>query len=61
MLAGTRGGAAMVTPNETEAEELVGQEFADGNDLATGLFGDRPARRRGGGDHAAGRLRGGGR
>ena len=37
MLAGTRAGAAMVTPNETEAEELVGQEFADGNDLATGL------------------------
>lgn len=38
MLAGTRAGAAMVTPNETEAEELVGQEFADGNDLATGLL-----------------------
>jgi 1-phosphofructokinase/tagatose 6-phosphate kinase len=38
MLAGTRAGAAMVTPNETEAEELVGQEFADGNVLATGLL-----------------------
>lgn len=38
MLAGTRAGAAMVTPNETEAEELVGQEFADGNDLASGLL-----------------------
>jgi 1-phosphofructokinase/tagatose 6-phosphate kinase len=38
MLAGTRAGAAMVTPNETEAEELVGQEFADGTDLATGLL-----------------------
>jgi len=38
MLAGTRAGPAMVTPNETEAEELVGQEFADGNDLASGLL-----------------------
>jgi 1-phosphofructokinase family hexose kinase len=38
MLAGVRAGAAMVTPNETEAEELVGQEFADGTDLATGLL-----------------------
>jgi 1-phosphofructokinase/tagatose 6-phosphate kinase len=37
MLAGVRAGAAMVTPNEREAEELVGQEFADGSDLATGL------------------------
>jgi tagatose 6-phosphate kinase len=37
MLAGVRAGAAMVTPNEREAEELVGQEFADGEDLAHGL------------------------
>ena len=37
MLAGVRAGASMVTPNEREAEELVGQEFADGGDLATGL------------------------
>ena len=29
MLAGVRAGASMVTPNEREAEELVGQEFAD--------------------------------
>jgi 1-phosphofructokinase family hexose kinase len=37
MLAGVRAGASMVTPNEREAEELVGQEFSDGGDLATGL------------------------
>jgi 1-phosphofructokinase family hexose kinase len=37
MLAGIRAGASMVTPNEREAEELVGQEFADGSDLAAGL------------------------
>jgi 1-phosphofructokinase family hexose kinase len=37
MLAGVRAGASMVTPNETEAEELVGQEFADPSDLAQGL------------------------
>ena len=37
MLAGVRAGAAMVTPNEREAEELVGQEFADKGDLAQGL------------------------
>jgi 1-phosphofructokinase family hexose kinase len=38
MLAGLRAGASMVTPNEREAEELVGQEFAeDGSDLAHGL------------------------
>jgi 1-phosphofructokinase family hexose kinase len=37
MLAGVRAGASMVTPNEREAEELVGQEFADGGDLAVGL------------------------
>jgi 1-phosphofructokinase family hexose kinase len=38
MLAGVRAGASMVTPNEAEAEELVGQEFADSSDLATGLL-----------------------
>jgi 1-phosphofructokinase family hexose kinase len=37
MLAGVRAGASMVTPNEREAEELVGQEFADDGDLARGL------------------------
>jgi len=37
MLEGVRAGAAMITPNEREAEELVGQEFADGSDLAQGL------------------------
>jgi 1-phosphofructokinase family hexose kinase len=37
MLEGVRAGASMVTPNEREAEELVGQEFADRSDLATGL------------------------
>jgi 1-phosphofructokinase family hexose kinase len=37
MLAGVRAGASMVTPNETEAEELVGQEFADNSDIAQGL------------------------
>ncbi len=38
MLAGVRAGASMVTPNEREAEELVGQEFADSDDLASGLL-----------------------
>ncbi|MDQ2629571.1 MAG: 1-phosphofructokinase family hexose kinase [Actinomycetota bacterium] len=38
MLAGIRAGASMVTPNEREAEELVGQEFADKGDLAQGLL-----------------------
>jgi 1-phosphofructokinase family hexose kinase len=38
MLAGVRAGASMITPNEREAEELVGQEFADRNDLAQGLL-----------------------
>ncbi len=38
MLEGVRAGAAMVTPNEAEAEELVGQEFADRGDLAQGLL-----------------------
>ncbi|HEY5052600.1 MAG TPA: 1-phosphofructokinase family hexose kinase [Solirubrobacterales bacterium] len=37
MLAGLRAGASVVTPNEREAEELVGQEFADRGDLAQGL------------------------
>ncbi len=37
MLAGVRAGASMVTPNEREAEELVGQEFDGDDDLATGL------------------------
>jgi 1-phosphofructokinase family hexose kinase len=37
MLEGVRAGASMVTPNEREAEELVGQEFADHGDLAQGL------------------------
>jgi 1-phosphofructokinase/tagatose 6-phosphate kinase len=37
MLEGVRAGASMVTPNEREAEELVGQEFADSGDLAQGL------------------------
>jgi 1-phosphofructokinase family hexose kinase len=37
MLAGLRAGASIVTPNEREAEELVGQEFADRNDLVHGL------------------------
>ena len=61
MLAGLRAGASMVTPNEREAEELVGQEFADRGDLATGPLRAGPPRRRRGGDHAAGRLRRGGR
>ncbi len=37
MMAGLRAGASVVTPNEGEAEELVGQEFADRGDLAAGL------------------------
>lgn len=37
MLAALRAGASVVTPNEREAEELVGQEFADEGDLAQGL------------------------
>jgi len=37
MLAGLRAGASVVTPNEREAEELVGQEFADPGDLVHGL------------------------
>jgi len=37
MLSGLRAGASIVTPNEREAEELVGQEFADRDDLVEGL------------------------
>jgi 1-phosphofructokinase family hexose kinase len=37
MLAAIRAGAGVVTPNEREAEELVGQEFADRGDLMHGL------------------------
>jgi 1-phosphofructokinase family hexose kinase len=37
MLEGLRAGASVVTPNEREAEELVGQEFADRGDLVHGL------------------------
>ena len=37
MLAGLRAGASIVTPNEREAEELVGQEFSDSSDLVHGL------------------------
>ena len=37
MVEGLRAGASVVTPNEREAEELVGQEFADPGDLAQGL------------------------
>jgi tagatose 6-phosphate kinase len=37
MVEGLRAGASIVTPNEREAEELVGQEFHDPGDLAHGL------------------------
>jgi 1-phosphofructokinase/tagatose 6-phosphate kinase len=37
MRAGLRAGASIVTPNEREAEELVGQEFSDRDDLVHGL------------------------
>jgi 1-phosphofructokinase/tagatose 6-phosphate kinase len=37
MRAGIRAGASVVTPNEREAEELVGQEFDDEGDLRHGL------------------------
>jgi 1-phosphofructokinase/tagatose 6-phosphate kinase len=37
MLAGLRAGASIVTPNEREAEELVGHEFQGPGDLAHGL------------------------
>jgi 1-phosphofructokinase/tagatose 6-phosphate kinase len=38
MLEGIRAGASMVTPNEREAEELVGQEFTERSDLPQGLL-----------------------
>ena len=37
MTAGLRAGASVVTPNEREAEELVGQEFTDRSDLPHAL------------------------
>jgi 1-phosphofructokinase/tagatose 6-phosphate kinase len=37
MLAAIRAGASVVTPNEREAEELVGQEFSDRDDFVEGL------------------------
>jgi 1-phosphofructokinase family hexose kinase len=37
MLAGLRAGASIVTPNELEAEELVGQEFSGRDDVVNGL------------------------
>jgi 1-phosphofructokinase family hexose kinase len=37
MLTGLRAGASVVTPNEREAEELVGQEFSDRDDFLDGL------------------------
>ena len=37
MRAGLRAGASIVTPNEREAEELVGQEFSDRDDLVHAL------------------------
>lgn len=37
MRAGVRAGASVVTPNEREAEELIGQEFTDRDDLAHAL------------------------
>ena len=37
MLAGLRAGASIVTPNEREAEELVGHEFEGPGDIAHGL------------------------
>jgi 1-phosphofructokinase/tagatose 6-phosphate kinase len=37
MLLGTRAEPTVVTPNELEAEELVGHEFADDQDRLTGL------------------------
>ena len=61
MHAGVRAGASMVTPNEREAEELVGQEFSDRGDLATRPQRAGPPRRHRGGDHPARRLRGRGR
>jgi 1-phosphofructokinase/tagatose 6-phosphate kinase len=37
MLTGLRAGASVVTPNEREAEELVGQEFSGRDDFVDGL------------------------
>ncbi len=37
MLEGVRAGASVITPNEREAEELAGQEFADRGDIVQGL------------------------
>ena len=37
MLAGLRAGPSVVTPNEREAEELVGHEFEEAGDLASSL------------------------
>ncbi len=37
MRAGVRAGASIVTPNESEAEELVGQEFTERGDLVHAL------------------------
>ena len=37
MRAGVRAGPSAITPNELEAEELVGHEFEDPGDLASGL------------------------
>jgi len=37
MLAGLRAGASVVTPNQREAEELVGQEFEERDDYVGGL------------------------
>ena len=37
LLLGTRAEAAVVSPNELEAEELVGHEFSDDQDRLTGL------------------------
>jgi 1-phosphofructokinase family hexose kinase len=37
MVSGVRAGASVVTPNEREAEELVGHEFQGPGDLAHGL------------------------
>lgn len=37
MRAAIRAGASVVTPNQSEAEELVGQEFEDESDLRHGL------------------------
>jgi len=37
MLAAIRAGASVVTPNQQEAEELVGQEFGDREDFVHGL------------------------